>query len=54
MEGRDKVISQLIKAGADKTVKDKNGHTALDCAKLHKHAKCVKLLDGSSKSIFGL
>ena len=43
--GDTRVLEALLKAGADRSAKDDEGQTALDLAKLYKHAAMVKVLE---------
>ncbi len=43
-EGQTEVVKTLLEAGADKTVKDKDGDTALDFARENGHSKTAELL----------
>jgi ankyrin repeat protein len=43
-EGQTEVVKILLNAGADKTIKDKDGETALDFARNNGHSKTAELL----------
>jgi len=42
--GKSESLKTLIECGADKNIKDKQGHTALELAKKHNHQKIVEIL----------
>ena len=44
ISGKIEIGRLLLQSGADKTVKDSEGHTALDMAMEHQSADFVKLL----------
>ena len=44
--GHIKVVIKLIRAGADKDYKNKQGHCALDLARIHGHRSIIFLLEG--------
>ena len=43
--GQASIIESLLKAGADASIKDENGRTALDLAKRGNHTECIKLME---------
>ena len=49
--GKPGCLKLLINAGADLTLKDKNGRTALDWAKQQKEAACVALLEAAGAPV---
>ena len=40
--GREDIIEDLLKAGADPSLKDRNGHTCVDFATMVGHMKVLK------------
>jgi ankyrin repeat protein len=46
--GDTAVLEHLLAAGADRNAKDEEDRTALDLARLHRHAAAVKLLAGNA------
>lgn len=44
-QGDSKTVRQLLKAGADLSIKDKSGQTAYDRAKSHRQRNVIKILD---------
>jgi ankyrin repeat protein len=45
-EGHGPIVNLLLSAGADKTVKNRDGETARDIAHEHHHYPIVRTLDG--------
>ena len=44
LTGQASMIESLLKAGADASIKDENGRTALDLAERGNHTECIKLM----------
>jgi len=42
--GKSKALKTLIECGADKAIKDKQGHTAIELARKHNHQKIIDIL----------
>jgi ankyrin repeat protein len=45
LTGQASMIESLLKAGADASIKDENGRTALDLAERGYHTECIKLME---------